>query len=111
MKTRLDLQHELERRYSEWNQKVNGISDHHVYFQSPGNTKMIYPCILYSLDTEKKLHADNLGYKRDNRYKVTIIDKDPDSTLRFILNGLQYCSFDRVYISDNLYHYVFTLFY
>lgn len=111
MKTRLDLQHELERRYSEWNQKVNNRSEHHVYFQSPGVINMIYPCILYSLDMERKLHADDIGYKRDNRYSVTIIDKDPDSTLRFILNDMPYCSFDRLYVSDNLYHYVFILYY
>lgn len=111
MKTRLDLQNDLETKYSNWNLLTNGKSEHHVYFQSPGNVKMIYPCILYSLDTERKMHADNIGYKRDSRYKITIIDKDPDSTLRHILDDMSYCSLDRVYISDNLYHFVYTLFY
>lgn len=111
MKTRIDLQLELETRFSKWNQSINGESDSHVYYQSPSAIKMMYPCILYSLDSEKKIYANNTGYKRDNRYKVTIIDKDPDSTLRFILDDMQYCSFDRMFISDNLYHYVFTLYY
>lgn len=111
MKTRIDFQHELERRYSEWNQKVNNRSDYNVYFQPPDSIKMIYPCILYFLDTERKLYANGVGYKRDNCYSVVVIDKDPDSTLRSIFDDMPYCSFNRSYVSDNLYHHVYKIFY
>lgn len=82
-----------------------------VYFQPPESVKLKYPCILYSLDIIDPRKADNRLYYQYKRYMVTIIDRDPDSELPLIIAKLQYAKHDRTYVADNLYHYVFTLYY
>ena len=68
-----------------------------VYFQPPQSVKMIYPCIRYELDSENVRYADNRRYKYHKRYKITVIDRDPDSTIPDEVAKLVYCSFD-IYI-------------
>lgn len=83
-----------------------------VYFQPPKSKKMSYPCILYKLDGETVKYADNARYLDKERYTLTVIDKDPDSELfQKVKKNLRYALFDRSYISDNLNHYVFTLYF
>lgn len=82
-----------------------------VYFQPPGSG-MTYPCIKYSLSGIDQDFANNKSYKNVNRYMVTVIDEDPDSTIhKSILEHFEMCSFDRWYAADNLNHYVLTLYY
>ena len=56
-----------------------------VYFQPPSSVKLVYPCIVYALDGVDANHADNKPYMSAKRYKVTIIDKDPDSEIPALL--------------------------
>lgn len=73
---------------------------------------MVYPCIVYSLNKIDTDHADNLTYRATKQYSVTVIDKDPDSSIPdSILRCLPMCSFERFYPADNLNHWVFNLFY
>lgn len=83
----------------------------HVYFQPPRNIQMSYPCIVYKLETPKVFHANNRPYVKKNRYSITYIDKNPESSVPGILEDLPLCSHDQNYVSDNLYHNVFTLYY
>lgn len=83
----------------------------HVYYQPPENIKMQYPCVLYELDRADIRHADNARYIKWPRYTVTAIDRDPDGRIPDKLLTLSYCSFDRRFINDNLYHDVFTIYY
>lgn len=100
MRTRSELSDELHKIFK------------NVYYQPPETRKMIYPCCRYVLDADWSLKADDKRYLRMKRYQVTIIDKNPDSELPDeFLNTFQYCSFDRMFTSDNLNHWVFTLFY
>ena len=100
--TRTDLQHRLEQILGSGN----------VYFKSPESGKMQYPCIKYDLSKIDTLKASNKIYKKDNRYTVIYIDRNPDNTLKdSILDEFDYMSFDRTYKSDNLYHYVYTLYF
>ena len=47
-----------------------------------------------------------------NRYEGTVIDHDPDSeTADEIVKHFPMCSIDRIYTSDNLNHFTFTLYY
>jgi hypothetical protein len=91
--------------------RLEGLSAH-VYFQPPVNTKMQYPCIRYMLDGDETLHAGNKLYRRTKKYQVTVIDRNPDSTLPDVLmDELPLCTFDRFFTADQLNHYVFTLFF
>lgn len=85
--------------------------DRHVYFQPPASIRMKYPAIKYSLSDINNTYADNISYKQLDAYEVILIDADPDSIYINKLSQLPYCRFDRYYPSDNLNHYVFTLYY
>jgi hypothetical protein len=82
-----------------------------VYFQPPSNEKMQYPCILYAREGSETRHADDRLYMLTKRYQVTVIDRDPDSSLPDLVEGLPLCSMDRKFVADGLNHYVFTLFF
>lgn len=82
-----------------------------VYFQPPPNVSMLYPCIRYELNDMDTLFAGNVPYRMIDRYKVTVIDKDPDSGIRKSVANLPMCSFDRFYTASNLNHFVFTLYF
>lgn len=86
--------------------------DRHVYFQPPTSLKMKYRCIRYSGDGYDTKRADNKSYINTKRYKGVVIDPDPDSDIpEKMLDRFEMCSFDREYISDNLNHFPFTLYY
>ena len=99
MGTRLELQTLLETVCS------------NVYFQPPETVKMIYPCILYSRNKVDTTFADNLPYSHTVGYKVTVIDKDPDSLIPEKVSMLPMCLFDRHYTINNLNHDVYNIYY
>ena len=101
MDRRLELQQLLE--------DILGSSN--VYFQPPNNIRMTYPCIVYALSSDRRLHADNHIYHRRKRYDVTVISRDPDDPLPDTVSNIQYSSFDRRFISDGLTHDTFTIYY
>jgi len=82
-----------------------------VYFQPPNNVQMQYPSIVYQRDEYDIKHADDKVYSRRTRYQVTSIDRDPDSGVPDMLADLPLCSFERFFISENLNHNVFNLFF
>lgn len=88
------------------------FSKYDVYWQKPNNTKTVYPCIIYSTNTINTNHADNTSYRNMRLYTITLIGKEPDNddVIEQILE-LPYCSFDRRFINDNLYHDVFNLYF
>lgn len=89
-----------------------GESKYKVYWQQPTGTKMSYPCLIYEMNTINHLFGDNLGYRNLKRYNLTLIGKEPDNdVLLEAFLKLPYCSFDRRFISDNLYHDVLELYY
>lgn len=86
------------------------LGNDHTYFQPPESIKLRYPCIIYDRDI-RTLHADDLSYLNRCRYEVTVIAQDPDSELPLKVLGLPMCGMDRHFTSDNLHHWVFTLYY
>ena len=87
------------------------LGSRNVYYMPPESLKIHYPAIVYSksrIDTKK---ANNSIYKKNTRYEITVIDRLPDNPTIDKLMELPYCSFDRPYKSDNLYHDVLTLYY
>lgn len=89
----------------------NTLGSDNVYFQPPETVKMKYPAIVYALDSIQNVHADDGVYLSHRRYSVTLIDKNPDSTTVERLSALPMCQFNRHYTSDNINHFVFTLYF
>lgn len=102
MASRLKLQEELEAI----------LCNRNVYFQPPENVKMNYDAIVYELSDDYVRHADNKTYFKMKRYDVTVISRNPDNGIfERILDHFEYASFDRRFITDNLYHDTLTIYY
>ena len=86
------------------------LGSKNVYFQPPTGTKLAYPCIVYNLATANDVHANDHIYRRLYRFTLTYITKDPDDPKRDQIDDLRYCAFDRYFASDNLNHYVYTIY-
>lgn len=101
VRTRIKLQYELE--------EILGCR--RVYFQSPENLKLEYPCIIYNLEGVDNVRADDQAYLWNKRYFVTIIDRDPDSDIwEKMIRRFEHCSLDRTAVNDNLHHWYMTLY-
>ena len=86
-------------------------------FPTPGqpNSDDGYDRWQSSLKTEGPLVINevmvyNNSYLHTKRYQVTVIDKDPDSLIPERILSLPFCSFNRSFTSDNLNHWVFSLY-
>lgn len=99
MASRLKLQHLLE-----------GICNR-VHFQPPSNVRLQYPCIIYKLTDIDSRYADDNPYNLERGYQVTYIDTNPDSIVPLKLASIQKSRFSNFFISDNLNHWVFTIYY
>jgi len=87
------------------------LGTNHVYFQPPASIRMTYPAIVYSLDYIWAPKANDKSYLRNNRYEVQYISRDPDNKVIDMLLKLPYCTFDRRFVVDNLYHDCFDLYF
>lgn len=82
-----------------------------IYFQPPSNTKMTYPCIIYSRDSADTKFANNNIWRYTQRYQIIIIDQNPNTPLFDEIKQFSMCLFERHYVADNLNHDVFTIYY
>lgn len=99
---RVDLQYKLE----------NMLGNRNVYFQPPASVKLEYPCIIYNIGNGDTKRANCKIYKYTYSYEITIIYKKPNmDIIKTMLDEFEMCRFDRSYISDNLIHYSFNLYY
>lgn len=82
-----------------------------VYFQPPESLKLVYPCIVYNLSGINVIRADNIPYNVAQKFDVTIMDLDPNSGRpeKFI-KTFTTSAFVTHFISDNVYHDVFTVY-
>lgn len=101
MGNRLELQALLE----------SVLGSRNVYFQPPESIKLNYPCIVYSRSRGLTDFADDLPYRRSVGYKVTIIDRDPDSLIPEKVATLPRSSFSTHFKADNLNHDVYNVYY
>lgn len=82
-----------------------------AYYQQPSADKMVYPCIVYELDDMHSLYAANKPYRLVNRYQVTVIDRNPDSSIPQAVGYLPLSSYVRSFTMDGLHHNIFTLYF
>lgn len=102
MASRLNLQKELE----------DILGTKNVYFQPPSSVIMQYDAIRYKLASPDVKRASNKIYIKTNCYEGVVITRDPDTTIpNDILEHFEKCSFGTPYVTDNLNHYPFTLYY
>lgn len=101
MKHRLELQNLLEQT----------LGSRNVYFQPPTGLQIKYPCIVYGLNNYRNSHANNGVYKQDDCYSITIIDEDPESEIVDKVSFFPKCTFNNHFVTDGLYHTVFTIYY
>lgn len=87
------------------------LGSRNVYYNPPASVKMSYPAIVFSRSRIEKKNANNAAYMQSYRYEVTVIDGDPDCEYFNIISRLPMCTFDRHFVSDNLHHNIFTLYY
>lgn len=81
-----------------------------VYFQPPSSIRLDYPCLVYDLEKTDVKYADNAPYALHDVYFLKYITRDPDDFTRNQIIMLPMCSSEKVYISDNLYHHPFRLY-
>lgn len=83
-----------------------------VYFQPPENFKLSYPCVVFDRSSAWIDYADNTAYQITKQYVVTLISKTTDNEelldklLRFPM-----ATYDRQFITDNLVHDVFSVYF
>lgn len=82
-----------------------------VYFQPPENTRILYPCIIYTRDFANTKFADGIPYNHTKRYMVIVIDRNPDSDIPDKVAELPMTLFNRFYIADGLNHDVFNVYF
>lgn len=85
--------------------------DRNCYYAPPTGLEMNYPCVTYDLSNPSVVHADNIPYLTTLQWTVTVIDEDPDSPLASKFMNIPKCSFDRPFKSDDLNHFVFSLYF
>jgi hypothetical protein len=102
MADRIDLHEEL----------CDVLGSKNVYFQPPESVKMKYDAIRYALGGKTIVRANNKAYRSTNQYEGVVITKDPDTTIPDqLIARFEMCSVGRPYVSDNLHHYPFTIYY
>lgn len=87
------------------------LGSRNVYYNPPASVRMSYPAIVFSRSKIDKKNANNAAYIQNHRYEVTVIDRDPDCKYIKAVLSLPMCTYDRHFVSDNLHHNTFTLYY
>ena len=101
MASRLKLQGELEEL----------LGNKNVYFQPPPSLQIKYPCIIYEVRTRSTQYADNKPYIHHNVYKVTYIDKDPESDVPNKILDMPMTIHETQYKSSEMYYNVIRITY
>jgi hypothetical protein len=86
------------------------LGSNNVYFQPPPNVELVYPCFVYKYGSPIVNHADNLPYRIEVQFEVTLITDDPDTPLVTTLLQRAKTSLKNSFNSSGLIHFVFTIF-
>lgn len=88
------------------------LGSDYTYFQPPESVRLHYPCFVYEHSKDSDRFANDRSYVFHEGYDVTVITKDPDLTFKEELkNKFRYCEWIRSFISDNLNHNIYKIYY
>ena len=87
------------------------LGSRNVYYNPPASKTMKYDAIIFTRGRIESVFANNYIYGQKYRYDVTVITYDPDAPIIDKISKLPLCSFDRHFVSDNLQHNVFNIYY
>jgi hypothetical protein len=101
----------MDKRVELHKKLVEALGSNYVYFQPPESVKLVYPAIVYDLSNVRKVRTNNGVYLFHDCYTVIHIYDDVEMNMTHqMMETFQYCGFDRQYISDGLYHDVYTIY-
>lgn len=103
-------QNQTQTRRIQLHKILKEFSDN-VYYQPPESLRLDYPCIVYEKEDINTDYADDKTYSKTSEYLLTVIGLDPDIDIPEQLLELPYCTFDRRFVSDNLYHDVLRIYF
>lgn len=84
----------------------------HTYFEPPEKIRLSYDAVVYNRTGYSVKRADDKGYSIHDQYQVMVISRDAETALpRAIMDHFSYCSPGRPTVTDNLYHFPFTIYY
>lgn len=88
---------------------IDGVDN--LYFAPATNTKMKFPCIRYELSRRQYSYADNKKFIKHSEYTVTYITRNPDAAIEVCdqIEDMPYSVYDRTYVADGLYHFVYRI--
>lgn len=100
------------RRYEFQAKLAECLGSKNVYFNPPESMKISYPCIVYARSRKSIKRADDNAYSTRTGYDVTIIQRDPDASIvDSIFYSFPYVQYNRTFVSENLYHDVFVIYF
>lgn len=82
-----------------------------VYFQPPSSIRINYPCIVYNRSTDYINRANDKLYMKEKMYRVTVMDKNPDSDIADRIQELPWAVIISRDVIDNIYHTTLNIYY
>lgn len=82
-----------------------------VYFQPPSSIRINYPCIVYNRSTDYINRANDKLYMQEKMYRVTVMDKNPDSDIADRLQELPWAVIISRDVIDNIYQTTLNIYY
>lgn len=85
-----------------------------VYYQPPSTERLVYPCLIYTLEKINTRYANGNRYLSVPLYTLLLIDYDPESIIQkeiMDLRGDCHVKFNRYYTADNLNHWSYDLYF
>ena len=106
------MDHKLEKSSQKLQAKFEELLESsEVYYNPPASVNMSYDAIVFTRSSIENTFANNIVYGQRFPYEVTTITRDPDASIVLKISQLPMCSHVRQFVSDNLYHNVFKLYY
>lgn len=81
-----------------------------VYYNPPMSVRMSYPAVVFNRSKINNAYANDSVYMQSYRYEVTVISEDPDCEYIDKVSKMPTSILERSFVSDNLYHNIFTLY-
>ena len=81
-----------------------------VYYQPPDKLMMKFPCIVYSRNRTIPFFADNAKYVRNETYRITVIDENPDSVYADAVDQMVEARWVNSFSTQGLHYFVFDIY-